>query len=61
MGAGNHSMSVTDCRSWEVFLLTIKVLGPGCDNCKKVEDVARQLIAGCLSYWNASLGSQVVS
>jgi small redox-active disulfide protein 2 len=23
-------------------MLTIKVLGPGCDNCKKVEAVARQ-------------------
>lgn len=42
-------------------MLTIKVRGPGGDNCKKVEDVARRLIAGCLSYWNASLGSQVES
>ena len=25
-------------------MLTIKVLGPGCDNCKKVERVARQAI-----------------
>jgi small redox-active disulfide protein 2 len=26
-------------------MLTIKVLGPGCDNCKKVEAVARQAVA----------------
>jgi len=26
-------------------MLTIKVLGPGCENCKKVEAVARQAIA----------------
>lgn len=25
-------------------MLTIKVLGPGCDNCKKVEAVARQAV-----------------
>jgi small redox-active disulfide protein 2 len=27
-------------------MLTIKVLGPGCANCKKVEAVARQATAG---------------
>ena len=27
-------------------MLTIKVLGPGCDNCKKVEAITRQAIAG---------------
>jgi small redox-active disulfide protein 2 len=27
-------------------MLTIKVLGPGCDNCKKVETIARQAVAG---------------
>ena len=27
-------------------MLTIKVLGPGCDNCKKVEAIARQAVAG---------------
>ena len=27
-------------------MLTIKVLGPGCDNCKKVETIARQAAAG---------------
>jgi len=27
-------------------MLTIKVLGPGCDNCKKVEANARQAVAG---------------
>jgi small redox-active disulfide protein 2 len=26
-------------------MLTIKVLGPGCSNCKKVEAVARQAVA----------------
>ena len=26
-------------------MLTIKVLGPGCDNCAKVEAVARQAVA----------------
>lgn len=26
-------------------MLTIKVLGPGCDNCKKVESVARSAAA----------------
>ena len=26
-------------------MLTIKVLGPGCDNCKKVEAAARQAVA----------------
>jgi small redox-active disulfide protein 2 len=26
-------------------MLTIKVLGPGCDNCKKVEAVARQAVS----------------
>jgi small redox-active disulfide protein 2 len=26
-------------------MLTIKVLGPGCDNCKKVEAVTRQVVA----------------
>jgi small redox-active disulfide protein 2 len=26
-------------------MLTVKVLGPGCDNCKKVESVARKAIA----------------
>ncbi len=25
-------------------MLTIKVLGPGCENCKKVESVARQAV-----------------
>ena len=27
-------------------MLTIKVLGSGCDNCKKVEAIARQAVAG---------------
>ncbi len=27
-------------------MLTIKVLGPGCDNCKKVEMVARKAVNG---------------
>jgi len=27
-------------------MLTIKVLGPGCPNCKKVEAIARQAVAG---------------
>ena len=27
------------------MMLNIKVLGPGCDNCKKVESVARQAVA----------------
>jgi small redox-active disulfide protein 2 len=26
-------------------MLNIKVLGPGCDNCKKVESVARKAVA----------------
>lgn len=26
-------------------MLTIKVLGPGCDNCKNVESIARKAIA----------------
>lgn len=26
-------------------MLTIKVLGPGCANCKKLEEVARQAVA----------------
>jgi small redox-active disulfide protein 2 len=26
-------------------MLDIKVLGPGCDNCKKVEAIARQAVA----------------
>ncbi len=26
-------------------MLTIKVLGPGCSNCKKVEQLARQAVA----------------
>jgi len=26
-------------------MLTVKVLGPGCQNCKKVEAVARQAVA----------------
>jgi small redox-active disulfide protein 2 len=26
-------------------MLSIKVLGPGCDNCKKVEAIARQVVA----------------
>ena len=26
-------------------MLTIKVLGPGCDNCKKVESIAHQAVA----------------
>ncbi|MCJ7724573.1 MAG: thioredoxin family protein [Anaerolineales bacterium] len=26
-------------------MLTIKVLGPGCENCKKVESIARQAAA----------------
>ncbi len=26
-------------------MLVIKVLGPGCENCKKVEEVARQAVA----------------
>jgi small redox-active disulfide protein 2 len=30
----------------EDIMLTIKILGPGCDNCKKVEAVARQAAAG---------------
>jgi small redox-active disulfide protein 2 len=29
----------------EAEMLTIKILGPGCDNCKKVEAVARQAAA----------------
>jgi small redox-active disulfide protein 2 len=27
-------------------MLTIKVLGPGCANCKKVETIARQAVTG---------------
>ena len=27
-------------------MLTIKVLGPGCDNCKNVESIARKAVAG---------------
>ncbi len=27
-------------------MLTIKVLGPGCANCKKVEAIARQAVSG---------------
>lgn len=27
-------------------MLTIKILGPGCANCKKVEDIARQAVTG---------------
>lgn len=27
-------------------MLTIKVLGPGCDNCKKVESIARSAVVG---------------
>ncbi len=27
-------------------MLTIKVLGPGCDNCKKLEALTRQAVAG---------------
>jgi small redox-active disulfide protein 2 len=30
----------------EDIMLTIKVLGPGCANCKKVEAIARQAVAG---------------
>ena len=26
-------------------MLSIKVLGPGCDNCKKVESIARKAVA----------------
>ena len=26
-------------------MLSIKVLGPGCDNCKKVETIAKQAVA----------------
>ena len=26
-------------------MITVKVLGPGCDNCKKVEAAARQALA----------------
>jgi len=26
-------------------MLTVKVLGPGCENCKKVEETARKVIA----------------
>jgi len=27
-------------------MLSIKVLGPGCENCHKVADIARQAVAG---------------
>lgn len=27
-------------------MLTIKILGPGCANCKKVEEIARRAVAG---------------
>jgi small redox-active disulfide protein 2 len=27
-------------------MITVKVLGPGCENCKKVELMARQAVAG---------------
>ncbi len=27
------------------MMLNIKVLGPGCDNCKKVESIARKAVA----------------
>jgi len=27
-------------------MLTVKVLGPGCPNCKKVEAIARQAVSG---------------
>ena len=27
-------------------MLTIKVLGPGCNNCKRLEEIARQAAAG---------------
>jgi small redox-active disulfide protein 2 len=29
----------------EAEVLTVKILGPGCDNCKKVESVARKAAA----------------
>ena len=29
----------------EIKMITIKVLGSGCANCKKVEEVARQVVA----------------
>jgi len=35
-------------------MITIKVLGPGCDNCQKVESVARRAVA------NLSLEATVV-
>jgi small redox-active disulfide protein 2 len=35
-------------------MLTIKVLGPGCDNCKKVAEIARQAVA------HMSLEAQVI-
>ena len=30
----------------EDFMLTIKILGSGCPNCKKVEAIARQAVEG---------------
>ncbi len=29
----------------EVYMLTVKVLGPGCANCKRVEQIARKAIS----------------
>jgi small redox-active disulfide protein 2 len=29
----------------EDFMLTIKVLGPGCANCKRLEQIARKVVA----------------
>jgi small redox-active disulfide protein 2 len=28
----------------EVYMLTIKVLGPGCSNCKQVEEITRKAV-----------------
>ena len=38
------SMSVDTIQKEETKMLTIKVLGPGCDNCHRVEAIARQAL-----------------
>jgi small redox-active disulfide protein 2 len=29
---------------WRFYMLTVKVLGSGCENCKKVEGIARKIV-----------------
>ena len=45
MGSGSYSVSVAFSYSYGDDMLTIKVLGPGCQNCDKVEEITKSAVS----------------